>query len=134
MSQDLSFGSRKGIRGFSGGIAALSFPTLLVVVALGADFRAVGDESDIATALLATVLFVVAAPTAWIFAIDFIEAGRFTVVFSSIITSFPIWYLLGSKLAQVATGWPAWIASYLKICILWTVLWILLLQLFALWA
>jgi hypothetical protein len=134
MAQGINFRSQDGVRAAYGGIAALSFPTLLVVVALGADFRAIGDGSDFATALLATVLFVIAAPTAWIFSIDFIEAGRFTVVFVSVITSFPLWYFIGSRLARVVPSWPSWITSYLKICILWTVLWMLLIQLFALWA
>ena len=100
----------------------------LVIAALGVDFRAVGDGSDIATAVLATFMFLLAAPTAWLFAIDFIEAGRFTVVFVGVITSFPIWFLLGAKLAQAASHWGEWIGAYLKICVVWTVLWIILVQ------
>jgi hypothetical protein len=133
MAHDLVFRPRSGLRRVPAGIAGLSFPTALVVAALGVDFRAVGDGSDIATAVLATLLFVIAAPTAWIFAIDFIEAGRFTVVFASIITSFPIWYLIGVKLGSAATHWPVWISAYLKLCVIWTVLWILLLQVVSLW-
>ncbi len=133
MAQDLVFRPRSGLRRVPGGIAGLTFPAVLVIVALGVDFRAIGDESDIATAVLATVLFVIAAPTAWIFAIDFIEAGRFTIVFASVITSFPLWYLLGAKLAQSVTRWPDWIAAYLKICVLWTITWILLLQVVSFW-
>ncbi len=133
MAQDLSFRPRSGLRRVPAGIAALSFPTLLVAAALGVDFRAVGDGSDIATAVLATVLFVIAAPTAWIFSIDFIEADRFTAVFVSVITSFPLWYLLGAKLAQAASHWLEWIGAYLKICVVWTVFWILALQVISIW-
>lgn len=128
MAQDLTFKARRGLRRVPAGIAALTYPTLLVVVALGVDFRAVGDGADIATAVLATILFLVAAPTAWLFAIDFIEAGRFTVVFVGVVTSFPIWYLIGSKLATAVAHWVEWIAAYLKVCVVWTVVWILVLQ------
>ena len=133
MAQDLVFRPRSGLRRIPGGIAGLTFPTVLVVVALGVDFRSVGDGSDIATAVLATLLFVIAAPTAWIFAIDFIEAGRFTVVLASVITSFPLWYLVGAKLADAVVRWPDWIAAYAKICVLWTVLWIVVLQVVSVW-
>jgi len=127
------FRPRSGLRRIPGGIAGMTFPGALVIVALGVDFRAVGDGSDIATAVLATMLFVIAAPTAWIFAIDFIEAGRFTIVFAGVVTSFPLWYLLGAKLAQAVSRWPDWIAAYVKICVSWTVAWIVILQVAALW-
>jgi len=129
MTQDLSFRPRSGLRRVPGGVAALSYPTALVVAAVSVDFRAVGDGSDIATALLATVLFVIAAPTAWIFAIDFIQADQFTVIFVGVITSFPLWYLLGVKLARAAAHWTEWITAYLKVSLVWTVLWILVLTL-----
>jgi hypothetical protein len=128
VAQDLIFRRRSGLRRVPAGLAALIYPTVLVIAALGVDFRAVGDGSDIATAVLATFMFLVAAPTAWLFAIDFIEAGRFTVVFVGVITSFPIWFLLGAKLAQAASHWGEWIGAYLKICVVWTVLWIILAQ------
>ena len=75
----------------------------------------------------------IAAPTAWIFAIDFIEAGRFTVILASVVTSFPVWYLIGVKLANAASHWPMWISAYLKICVIWVVFWILLLQIVSIW-
>jgi hypothetical protein len=128
VAQDLIFRPRSGLRRVPAGLAALIYPTALVVAALGVDFRAVGDGSDIATAVLATFMFVVAAPTAWIFAIDFIEAGRFTVVLVGVITSFPIWYLLGTKLARAASHWGEWVGAYLKLCVLWTVFWIVMAQ------
>jgi hypothetical protein len=128
VAQDLIFRPRSGLRRVPAGLAALIFPAALVVAALGVDFRAVGDGSDIATAVLATFMFVVAVPTAWIFAIDFIEAGRFTVVLVGVLTSFPIWFLLGTKLAQAASHWGEWIGAYLKICVIWTVFWIVLAQ------
>ena len=104
-----------------GGIGALSYPLLLVVAALRVDFTAVGGPSQMATAVLGTIIFVIAAPTSWLFAIDFIEAGLFTVVAVSVLTSFPLWYLVGVRLARSTNEWSVWIARYLGTCAVWTV-------------
>lgn len=113
-----------------GGIGAMIFPLVLVVVALRADFTAVGGPGQMATAVLGTILFVIAAPTSWLFAIDFIEAGRFTVVAVSVLTSFPLWYLLGVRLARSSNQWSVWVARYLGTCAAWTVIVLVVLELF----
>ena len=110
-----------GLRPLPGGIGALSYPLLLVVAALRVDFTAVGGPSQMATAVLGTIIFVIAAPTSWLFAIDFIEAGLFTVVAVSLLTSFPLWYLVGVRLARSTNEWSVWIARYLGTCAAWTV-------------
>ena len=94
-------------------------PTVLVVVALGVGFGEGGDMSDVASSILASLVFVLAAPTAWVFAIDFIEAERFTVVFVSILTSFPVWYLLGSAMAGLSDTWSEWLRRYLTFTTIW---------------
>ena len=115
---DLSFRARGGLQRVPGGIAAWSFPLLMTVIALGVDFRAAGGEEGIASGVLAAVLFLMAAPTAWLFTIDFIEAGRLTVVLSSLITSLPLWFLLGSRLAATAPSWGHFVGRYLRVCVL----------------
>ena len=82
--------------------------------------------ADLAASVLAVGLFLIAAPTAWVFTVDFIEAGRLLVVTSALITSLPLWYLVGSRLAYVATGLLTWVRSYIIICIVWSVLNVLL--------
>ncbi len=104
-----------------GGFAALSYPLAMTALALSVGFNRVGDMTDIAASLLATMLFLVAAPTAWIFTVDFIEAGRLLVVTSALVTSLPLWYLAGSRLAYYAPSWPSWIRRYLVLCIVWNV-------------
>jgi hypothetical protein len=77
--------------------------------------------ADLAASVLAVGLFLIAAPTAWVFTADFIEAGRLLVVTSALVTSLPLWYLLGSRLAFAATNWLRWLRSYVIICIAWSV-------------
>lgn len=77
--------------------------------------------TDIAASLLATILFLVAAPTAWIFTVDFIEAGRLLVVSSALATSLPLWYLAGSRLAYFTDTWGTWMRRYLVLCLVWNV-------------
>jgi len=83
--------------------------------------------ADLAASILAVVLFLIAAPTAWIFTVDFIEAGRLLVVTSALVTSLPLWFIVGSRIADYATGWAIWLRRYVVICIVWSVLNILVL-------
>jgi hypothetical protein len=94
--------------------------------ALSVGFDRVGDMSDLAASVLAHGLVLIAAPTAWIFTVEFVEAGRLLVVASSLITSLPLWYLLGSRLAHVATGWTLWLRRYTVVCLVWSVVNVLL--------
>jgi hypothetical protein len=116
--RDLSFSTRGGLRRVPGGLAALSIPLILATIALSADFKAAGGERGVAVAVLGVILFLMAAPTTWIFAIDFIEAGRLTVVLVGLLTSLPLWYLLGVRLAISSTTWLEFARRYLTVCIL----------------
>lgn len=100
----------------------MAYPLVLAGYALSVNFDRVGDMADLATSILAAILFLIAAPTTWIFTVDFIEAGRLLVVVSGLATSLPLWYLLGSRLAYFATGWTAWIRRYTVFCVVWSVL------------
>jgi hypothetical protein len=104
-----------------GGLAAFAYPLALTALALSVGFNRVGDMTDIAASLLATMVFLVAAPTAWIFTVDFIEAGRLLVVASALATSLPLWYLAGSRLAYFADNWGTWLQRYAVMCVVWNV-------------
>lgn len=118
----IDFSARRGgLPRMAGGLVALAYPLALTTLALSVGFSRVGDMTDIATSLLATILFLVAAPTAWIFTVDFIEAGRLLVVTSALVTSLPLWYLAGSRLAYLANGWGTWVRRYLVLCVVWSV-------------
>jgi hypothetical protein len=93
----------------------------LTALTLSVGFRRAGDMSDLAASLLATMLFLVAAPTAWIFTVDFIEAGRLLVITSALATSLPLWYLAGSRLALVESHWSGWLRRYVVLCVVWSV-------------
>ncbi len=122
MTTGIDFSARVGgLPRWVGGIAAFVYPLALAASALSVDFDRVGNMADLAASILATMLFLIAAPTTWIFTVDFIEAGRLLVVTSGLMTSLPLWYLLGSRLAYFATGWPAWIRRYVVFCVAWSV-------------
>lgn len=122
MTTGIDFTARRGgVNRLVGGVIALAFPLALTALALSVDLRRIGDMSDIAASLLATLLFLVAAPTGWIFTADFIEAGRLLVITSALATSLPLWYLTGSRLAHYADSWGAWLKRYLIVCAVWSV-------------
>lgn len=122
MTGDLTFTPQTGLNRLGGGLLGLLFPVTLMGLALSVGFRGTGHVEDLATAVLAAILFVVAAPTTWVFAIDFIEASRLTVIAVGALTSLPLWYFLGSRLAVASTSWRSWLWRYASVCGLWTVL------------
>jgi hypothetical protein len=133
VGEELSFTRKTGIHPVAGGAAGLVYPLLLISVALTGGFRQGGDIADPATSILGAFLFLIAAPTAWVFAIEFIEADRFTVLFVGAMTSLPLWWLLGSRLARTAEDWRQWTVRYLRISVGWSVLVLLAVILVAGW-
>lgn len=119
----IDFSTRRGgVSRTAGGILALAFPLALTALALSVGLRQLGDMTDIAASLLATMMFLVAAPTAWIFTVEFIEADRLLVVTAALLTSLPLWFLVGSRLAYYATSWGVWVRRYLVSCVVWSAL------------
>jgi hypothetical protein len=91
-------------------------------MAISVEVSTSGGIRGFGTAYLGTLMFLIAAPTAWIFAIDFIEAGRFTVIAFGILTSFPLWFLIGGGLASGSRQWLEWAGRYVTIAAVWSVL------------
>ncbi len=120
---EVSFAPRRStVSPVLGGLLALSYPTILVAVALGVGFRRGGDMGDFAATIAAAVVFLIAAPTAWILAFPFIEVTRFTVVVFGAVSSSVLWWLLGVAVARGAESWVAWVRQYGLICVGWTAL------------
>jgi hypothetical protein len=118
---DVSFAPKRAVVGrVRGGIAALAYPFTLVMVSLSVGFRKAGDLSDFAASFVASILTVVALPTVWIVSFDFIELTRMTVLTFGVLTSLPLWYLLGAFIGERAGTWGTWIRAYLSTCLLWT--------------
>jgi hypothetical protein len=119
----IDFSARRGgLPRWIGGLLALAYPLALAAGALSVGFDRVGDMADLAASILAVGLFLIAAPTAWVFTVEFIEAGRLLIVMSALLTSLPLWFMVGSRLALFATGWPNWIRRYVVLCLVWSVL------------
>lgn len=124
----IDFSSRRGgVPRMVGGTVALVYPVALTALSLSVGLRQIGDMSDIASSLLAAMMFLVAAPTAWIFTAEFIEAGRLLIVTSALLTSLPLWYMAGSRLAHYADTWGVWLKRYVILCVVWSVVNVVLL-------
>lgn len=127
VTAQIEFGERKQTlpRGL-GGIVGLLYPSVLVALAIGVDFSEGGGLRGFGTAFMGALLFVMAAPTSWIFAIDFIEAGKFTVIAFGVVTSFPLWFLVGAGLAGGSRHWVEWAGRYVTVAAAWSVVTLLI--------
>lgn len=122
MTTDLSFATKRGgLSRVGGGFAALIFPLSLTVLAVSQGF-ARNSLTGFATAFLAAILFLVAAPTAWILAFDFIDVSSFTTIILGLATSLPLWYVIGLALAGGAPDWREYSRRYVTVCVVWTAL------------
>lgn len=131
MSQGISFVTKQGLHRGRAAVLALTVPLVLMGLAIGVGFRQGGGEAEFGASFAAAVMFLVAAPTAWVFAIDFIEAGRFTVMLIGAVTSLPLWALAGIGLARVSTSWRQWTMRYLALCAAWLTLYVLVIGMVA---
>jgi len=120
--QDVSFATRAvTVSPMFGGIAGLSYPLVLVVTALSVGFRSGGGMGDFAASIAAAILFVIAAPTAWLLAFSFIDVSRFGVLMFGIVTSSLLWVAAGRILAVRSRQWIDWLKAYAVLCVVWTV-------------
>lgn len=124
MSQGITFVTKQGISRISAGVLALTFPLLLIGLSLGVGFRQAGGVAEFGASFAAALMFLVAAPTAWVFAIDFIEAERFTVMLVGSLTSLPLWALAGAGLARFSDSWKRWTVRYFALCATWVALYV----------
>lgn len=131
MSQGISFVPRTGLPRGAAGTFALAYPVLLIALAVGVGFRQAGGAGEFGASFAAAVMFLVAAPTAWVFAIDFIEADRFTVLLFGTLTSLPLWALAGIFLAAISATWRQWVVRYAALCFTWTALYVFLIGVIA---
>jgi hypothetical protein len=122
MSPDrVSFAPRRTTVGrTTAGLMALSYPILMMVLALAVGFREAGEIQDIASSFIAALMVVIALPTTWFLSFDFIEVSRITVVIFGAVTSLPLWYVLGTALAVRSETWGRWLRSYATVALLWT--------------
>ena len=123
MKRDVSFAPRRQtVSPVVGGAFALVFPTVVGLAALSVGFRQGGDMTDFAGSLAASLIFLIVAPTAWVLSFPFIDVTRFTVILFGIITSAPLWWLLGVGVARTSDRWITWARRYLVAGIAWFVL------------
>jgi hypothetical protein len=121
VNQDMSFAPhRRTVSPVLAGLLALMFPFVLVVAALSVGYRAGGGDGDFAASLAAAVLFLVAAPSAWVLAFPFIDVTRFTVFAFGVVSSALLWYLLGRVIAGHSSDWLQWLVRYGIACVAWT--------------
>lgn len=75
---------------------------------------------DFAASLAGAVLFLIAAPTAWVLAFPFIDVTRFTVFAFGIASSVFLWFLVGRAIAGQSSDWTQWLRRYGITCVAWT--------------
>lgn len=131
MSQGITFVTKQGISPGRAGVLALTFPLILMGLALGVGFRQGGGVAEFGASFAAAVMFLVAAPTTWVFAIDFIEAERFTVMLVGALTSLPLWALAGIGLAKLSDTWRRWTLRYVALCATWVALYVVVIGIVA---
>jgi hypothetical protein len=122
MSADrVSFAPRRTTVGrTTAGLMALSYPIVMVVMALAVGPRAAGDLQDVASSFIAALMLVIALPTTWFLSFDFIDVSRTTVVMFGAVTSLPLWYVLGTALAVRSETWGRWLRRYATVALVWT--------------
>jgi hypothetical protein len=109
------------------GLLALGYPLLMVVLALGVGTSEPGDLQDFAASFVAAVMVVIALPTTWFLSFDFIVVTRTTVVLFGLVTSLPLWYVLGTSIAVRSETWGRWFRVYVTVAMAWTILNLLIL-------
>lgn len=124
MSSDrVSFAPRRATVGrTTAGLLALSYPIVMMVMALAVGPRAAGDLQDVASSFIAALMLVIALPTTWFLSFEFIEVSRTTVVVFGAVTSLPLWYVLGTALAVRSDTWSRWLRRYVAVALVWTLL------------
>lgn len=127
----MTFVTKQGLPRGRAAVLALTVPLVLIGLAIGVGFRQGGGEAEFGASFAAAVMFLVAAPTAWVFAIEFIEAGRFTVMFIGAMTSLPLWAGAGWALARFSASWRQWAVRYFAMCAAWLTFYVLMLGLVA---
>lgn len=122
MSTDrVSFAPRRTTVGrTAAGLMALSYPIVMIVMALAVGFKEPGDLQDLASSFIAALMLVIALPTTWFLSFEFIEVSRTTVVIFGAVTSLPLWYVLGTALAVRSETWGRWIRRYATVALIWT--------------
>jgi hypothetical protein len=131
-TSNVSFATRRSSVGrTSAGLAALVYPVLMVVLAFAVGSRRGGDLQDFAASFVAAMMFVIALPTTWLLSFDFIDVSRATVLIFGVVTSLPLWYLLGTALGARVVSWGRWLQRYITIALVWTIGILLLLAVIA---
>jgi hypothetical protein len=85
--------------------------------------------TDPSTPLVAGLLFLIALPTTWIFAL--LKLDAVVAVVLGVVTSLPIWFYVGGRLAALSPSWGVFWRRYVLVAIGWAVLAIVLLAVVA---
>ncbi len=94
-------------------------PFFLVLPALNAMAGSAEGLTDPAPPIVAGVSLLLATPTTWLFAL--LDLSPVLTVVLGIVTSFPLWFLLGSRLAETSIDWGEWGRRYIGWSVAWAV-------------
>lgn len=98
-------------------------PSLVLFVAFSAMRGTVSGLTDPADPVLAGLLVFIAAPTTWFFAA--LQLAPEVALVMGIVTSLPLWFLLGRQIAESSWDWRQWIMRYATWLLGWLVVMVL---------
>lgn len=85
----------------------------------------VSGLTDPADPVLAGLLVFLAAPTTWLFAA--LRLAPEVAIVLGIVSSLPLWFLLGARIADSAWSWRQWLGRYATVLLAWLVFMVLIL-------
>lgn len=100
-------------------------PSLVLFVAFAAMRGTVSGLTDPADPVLAGLLVFLAAPTTWLFAA--LRLAPEVALVLGIVTSLPLWFLLGQRIADSSWNWRQWVVRYATWLLGWLVVMVMLL-------
>jgi hypothetical protein len=124
-----SFAPRHNLPAGRGGFLALTWPLITIALALGSMRGSLTGLTDPSTPVVAGLLFLIAVPTTWVFA--WLQLDAVVAVVLGLVTSLPIWFFVGGRLAALSPTWGVYWRRYIMMAIGWAVLAIVLLAVVA---
>ena len=100
-------------------------PSAVLFGAFTAKRGTVSGLTDPADPVLAGLLVFLAAPTTWVFAA--LRLAPEPALVLGVVTSLPLWFFLGSRIAESAWTWRQWVVRYATWLLGWLVVMVMVL-------
>jgi len=124
VARQFLFAGRRGqLNSARGGLLAMVPPSLVLFGSFIGMRGTVSGLTDPADSVVAGLLVFIAAPTTWLFAA--LRLSPEVAIVLGVITSLPLWFLLGQRIAESAWNWKQWAVRYATWLLGWLVVMVL---------